>query len=320
MLNQLCRLVPPESGFPLAAEVVRGPAQNCAGPTSFRGDRYAVNLSVFALLALAVALAGCGIDKADIKAETPPLQIGTGTSPADSTEFLFDPDGLNLVVGFKRPMEGVEVTHLQLVPKPAVMGQVLNPGSNLRQIILENVVLDTIFPAYRLVIDGPTMIEPQIVSYYSRNQSAFEGSIQGRLKIARGDGRARNALVYALVPPGVEGDFPLHGGEDTLLGRPVVGATNTLVLQTEEGAWYRLSGLQLYRRYLVFAIIDTNEDGLYEPLEDWWGYYRNEIDAAVDVASGIALGSTLDPPLPELRTDINFWLVPPGKLGPLSPE
>ena len=52
------------------------------------------------LLLVAAILAGCGIDKADIEAETPPLQIGNGTTPADSTEFLFDPDGINLVVGF----------------------------------------------------------------------------------------------------------------------------------------------------------------------------------------------------------------------------
>jgi hypothetical protein len=217
-------------------------------------------------------------------------------------------------------MEGVEVTHLELIPRPAVMGEVLNPASNPRQIVLQSVVLDTVFSAYRLVLDGPTMTEPQVLSYYSRNQSAFEGAIQGRIKIALGDGRARNTLVYALVPPGIEGDFPLHGGEDTLLGRPVVGATKTLVIQSEEGGWYRLSGLQLFRQYLVFAIVDTNEDGLYDPLEDWWGYYRNEIDAAVDVNSGVAFGSALDPPLPELRTDIDFRLVPPGTLGPLSPE
>lgn len=272
------------------------------------------------LLAFVAIITGCGIDKADIAAETPPLQVGNGTTPVDSTEFLFDPDGINLVVGFKRPMDGVEVTHLELVPRPAVMGEVLNPASNPRQIVLQNVVLDTVFSAYRLVLDGPTMSEPRILSYYSQNQSAFEGAIQGRIKIARGDGRARNALVYALVPPGIEGDFPLHGGEDTLLGLPVVGVTNTLVLQTEEGAWYRLSGLQLYHRYLVFAIIDTNEDGIYDPLEDWWGYYRNEIDAALDVPSGVAFGSSLEPPLPELRTDIDFWLVRPGELGPLTPE
>ena len=274
------------------------------------------------LLLVAVSFgSGCGFDDKETLVETPPLRVTPqGTVPADSTEYLFDTDGINLVVGFKRPMDGMEVTHLQLVPKPAVVGEIFNPASNPRQILLESVVLDTTFQAYRLVIDGPTMNEPGILSYYSRNQSAFEGAIQGRLKIARGDGRARNALVYALVPPGVEGDFPLHGGEDTILGRPAVGVTNSLVIQTEEGAWYRLSGLQLFRSYIVFAIIDTNEDGTYDLLEDWWGYYRNEINVAVDVNSGIAFGSTLDPPLPELRTDVDFWLVPPGQLGPLSPE
>ena len=83
------------------------------------------------------------------------------------------------------------------------------------------------FSAYRLVLDGPTMTEPRILSYYSRNQSAFEGGIQGHLRIALGDGRARNALVYALVPPGVEGDFPLHGGEETTEEEPAEELADT---------------------------------------------------------------------------------------------
>lgn len=271
---------------------------------------------LIALFVLAAIAAGCGFDKADIEAETPPLQIGSGTTPADSTEYLFDTEGLDLVVMFKRPMEGREVTHLQLVPTPAVMGAIDNPAANPRQIVLHSVVLDTIYPAYRLILDGPTMNEPEILSYYSRQHSAFEGAMQGSVMMSRGDGRAAGALVYALVPPGLEGDFALHGGEATFLGRPIVGATHTLSVYSVEGAWFRLAGLQLYRRYLVAAILDTNGDGEYDPSEDWWGYYRDEVDAALEVISGVAFGSALDPPLPEMRTDVDFWMVAPGALDP----
>ena len=36
MQNQLCRLVPPEAGFPLVAEAVRGPAQEAPGRDGFQ--------------------------------------------------------------------------------------------------------------------------------------------------------------------------------------------------------------------------------------------------------------------------------------------
>lgn len=268
------------------------------------------------LLFVAAVASGCGIDKADIAAETPPLRLGYGTSPVDSTEYLFDPDGLDLVVAFLRPMDGQEITHLQLVPTPSDMGPVRNPASNPRQIVFESVVLDTTYQAYRMVIDGPTMDQPEILSYYSRNKSAFEGAIQGSVSIARGDERARGALVYALVPPGLEGDFPLHGEEDTFLGRPVLGVTKALSIQSLEGAWFRLAGLELFKRYIVVAILDTNDDGIYDPSVDWWGYYADGIGNPLDVASGVGFGSALEPPLPELRTDIDFWIQPPGSLDP----
>jgi len=270
---------------------------------------------MIAALIVAVIIAGCGFDKADIPAETPPLQLGRGTTPADSTEYLFDPDGLNRVVMFKRAMEGREVTHLQLIPTPAVMGPILNPASNPRQVLLQSVVLDTIYPAYRLVMDGPTMTEPEILSYYSRNHSAFEGAMQGNVMISRGDGRPHGVLVYALVPPGLEDDFPLHGGEATILGRPIVGATKALVLSSSEGAWFRL-GVGLFHRYLVLAIVDTDGDGEYDPTADWWGYYRDEADGPLEVLSGVPFGSALEPPLPEMRTDVDFWMMPPGSLDP----
>ena len=77
-----------------------------------------------------------------------------------------------------------------------------------------------------------------------------------------------------------------------------------------------MGGLQNYRRYLVLAILDTTDDGTYNLEEDWWGYWRDEVDAALEVGAGVSLGSQLDPPLPEMRLDIDFWLREPGALNP----
>ena len=55
------------------------------------------------LLGLAGLVASCGIDKADIGVETPPLLLRReGTFPADSTRFTHDAQGLNIVASFKR--------------------------------------------------------------------------------------------------------------------------------------------------------------------------------------------------------------------------
>lgn len=274
------------------------------------------------LLLIALIAAGCGFDESGVAIETPPLRLRPpGTVPADSTELLYDTDGLSLVVMFNREFGPGEVSYLQIIPHPAVMGATLNPSDVGRQLRLESVVLDTVYPAYRLVLDGPSMPQPEILSYYSGPQSVTDGGIQGHVFIARGGTKPGDALVYALVPPGLEDDFPLTGAEETLLGRPILGVTKTLLVQTEEGGWYRLGGLQNYRRYLVLAILDTTGDGTYNLEEDWWGYWRDEVDAPLEVIAGVPFGGAVEPPLPEIRTDIDFWLQEPGALNPsLDPE
>jgi hypothetical protein len=270
------------------------------------------------LLLVAVSFgSGCGFDDKETLVETPPLRVTPqGTVPADSTEYLFDADGLDLVATFNREVATDDVPHLQLVPRPAAVGAILNPAPNPRQIVLESVVLDPIYTTYRLVLDGPAMPGPDIVTYYSAQRTAFEGSMQGNVRISRGNTEPEDVLVYALVPPGLEEDFPLTGSEETILGRPVLGVTRSVLVLGEEGGWYRLAGLDSGRRYLVLAILDTTGDGIYDLAEDWWGYWRDEVDAALEVVAGVPFGGQLEPPQPEMRTDIEFWLLEPGALNP----
>jgi hypothetical protein len=266
---------------------------------------------------LVALLVACGIDKADIGTDTPPLiQRDEGTSPADSTGGLHDPDGLDLVVNFNRPLESGEVSHLQIVPRPARLGAVENPSGNPRQIVFRNVVLDPVYPAYRLVMDGTVMPAPVILSYYSEEYSPVEAAIQGRVFISRGRTEPVDVLVYALVPLNREDDFPLTGAEETIMGRPVVGVTKTLMVPTEEGGWYHLAGLAFFTRYLVFAILDTSRDGRYDPEVDWWGFYAGEDGVPIEVEAGIVLGELFEPPLSNLRDDIDFWLLAPGSVDP----
>lgn len=271
---------------------------------------------LLAILILAFAQ-GCGIEGADIGTDQPPLIVRTqGTAPRDSTENLFDSDGLSLVVNFNRAIGPGEVTHIELVPRPVVMPTVENPGSSARQILLKNVVLDPGYSAYRLILDGPAMQAPTVLSYYSAGHSAKEGAIQGHVKISRGRTKPENALVYALVPAGKESEFDLTGSEDTLLGRPILGATNTVLVGPDEEGWFRLAGLQNWRSYLVLAILDTDANGVYDLDVDWWGYYRDELEIPLLVVSGVSFGSLFDPPLSELRLNVDFWLVAPGSLDP----
>ena len=269
------------------------------------------------VLFLLVFAQGCGIDNADIGTDPPPLFVRTeGTAPADSTENLFDPDGLPIVVNFNREIGPGEVTHVELVPWPLNMPAIQNPGSNGRQIVLENVIFDPAYSAYRLILNGPSMPAPAVLSYYSAGHSAKEGAMHGHVQISRGRTKPENVLVYALVPPGLESDFSLTGSEDTILGRPILGATSTIIVSTEEGGWFRLAGLENWRSYVVLAILDTTGDGEYDLDSDWWGYYRDELDIPLEVRAGVVFGGMSTPPLPELRNNIDFWLLAPGSIDP----
>ncbi|RKZ14973.1 hypothetical protein DRQ53_10240 [bacterium] len=276
-------------------------------------------ITIMLLLGLAGLVASCGIDKADIGVETPPLLLRReGTFPADSTRFTHDAQGLNIVASFNRAIEPGEVSLVQIVPQPAVAGTVFNPNSNVRQILINGVVLDPMHRVYRLLLDGPTMPEPRVLSYFSGDQSVRNPAIRGHVSISRGSTSPSGALVYALVPPGVEERYTLSGTEERFLGLLVLGCTTTLEVSTEPGGWYQVAGLQEWRSYMVAAILDTNGDGLYELDADWWGYYHNELGNAQAVTAGVALGGWLDPPLPELSTDVDIVLRPPGSLEPFD--
>jgi hypothetical protein len=260
---------------------------------------------------------GCGIDTADISTQTPPLIVRVeGTAPHDSTENLFDSRGLPLIVNFNRQFAPGEVSHLELVPRPLSMGTIQNPGSDARQIVLGDVILDPAYSAYRLVLDGPAMPAPIVLSYYSSEHSAIEGAMHGHVMISRGRTKPENVLVYALVPAGREDEFALTGAEEIILGRPVLGVTSTILINGVEGGWFRLAGLEKWRSYMVIAILDTSGDGVYELDTDWWGYYRDELDFPQEVRAGVSLGELFTPPLPGMRADIDFWLLPPGSLDP----
>ena len=70
------------------------------------------------------------------------------------------------------------------------------------------------------------MPRPEILSYYSGERNfRDDAAIGGHVLISRGPTKPENALVYALVPAGLEDEFPLTGSEETLLGRPVLPAT-----------------------------------------------------------------------------------------------
>lgn len=271
-----------------------------------------------ALLLPLLALAACGIDKADIGMDTPPLlQREEGTSPADSTANLYDADGLDLVVNFNRAFEAGEITLAQIVPRPAELGPIDNPSTNPKQVVFHRAVLETAFPAYHLVFDGPSMPAPVLLTYFSGTPSAFDGGIQGHVFISRGITSPGDALVYALVPIGREAEFELSGNEETLFGRPVLGVTKTLLIPTEEGGWFALGGLEVYRRYLVLAMLDTSRDGVYDREVDWWGFYAEPGGVPIEVMAGVTLGGFLEPPLPEKPTNIDFWMFAPGTLDPL---
>ncbi len=268
------------------------------------------------LVLLLLLVAGCGYNDFQEGVRKPALVLrAEGTVPADSTEYLHEEAGLNLVATFNRAIEAGDISLVQVVPRPQMTAS-RNPGPNPKQVLIEDAVLDPRYSAYRLVLDGPWMPEPRILSYYSQGHEATEGAMHGHVFIGKRNTEPRNVLIYGVVPPGDEDEFALTGEEETILGRPVLGVTKTIVIPTEEGGWFRLAGLELWKSYMVIGILDTNDDGEYDFLEDWWGYYRNAIDQPVGVVAGVAFGPLFTPPLPGLHEHVDFWLREPGDLDP----
>jgi hypothetical protein len=266
-------------------------------------------------MGLALLVSACGFNHADIEAEAPSLFARSGgTTPRDSTQNLHDTRGLPVVVGFNREFGPGEIAHVQMVPRPAQMGTVHNPAENPRQLLIEGVVFDPRSSAYRLVLDGPAMPEPLIVSYYSAEHSFKEGAMHGHVAYPRRGREPENILVYALLPPWRQDEVELTGEEETMFGRPVLGVTRTIVIPTEEDGWFRLAGLELGVGFVVVGIIDSNRDGAYDLSEDWWGYYQDVGGRAVEVVAGVAFGPLFDPPLPPLFEHVDFALYAPGSL------
>jgi hypothetical protein len=276
-----------------------------------------MTLRPWTLLVLAIAAVGgaCGFDPPTIDIETPPLIARPeGTTPRDSTEYLHDQSGLPLVVNFNREFTRGEVTHVQLVPMPPDVGPLLNPGVNPRQLLLESVVFEPRFSAYRLVLDGPAMPEPVVISYYSAGHEITEGAMHGHVAYPRWGREPLNVMVYALLPSWREDEVERTGSEELMFGRPVLGVTRTIVVPTEEGGWFRLAGLELGAHYFVVGILDTNDDGRYDPEIDWWGYYRNFADHPIEVMAGVSFGHLFTPPLPPLNDHVDFAILEPGSL------
>jgi hypothetical protein len=274
-------------------------------------------------IALCVALlaSACGFDSADIGSEQPTLFVREGgTTPRDSTENVHDEGGLAVVVTFNREFGPEDLTHVQIVPRPAGMGAVQIPGPNPRQLLIDDVVMHPRSSAYRLVLDGPAMPGPKIISYYSGEHTVKEGAMHGHIFYSRPGREPQDAMVYALLPPWNADQVDLSGEEETMFGVPVMGVTNSFVVPTEEGGWFRLAGLELGVGFVVVGIIDSSRDGRYDPMDDWWGFYRDPLDKPIEVVAGVSFGPLFTPPLPPLWDKTDFALVPPGYLPSPFPE
>jgi hypothetical protein len=263
----------------------------------------------------AILAAACGFDHSDIASEQPVLFARPGgTTPRDSTQNLYDEAGLPLVVTFNREFFADELTHVQVIPRPPGMGPIQNPGANPRQLLIEDVVFHPRSSAYRLVLDGPAMPSPQVFSYYSGEHKVTEGAMHGHIFYPRRGREPEDALVYALLPPWNEDQVELGGDEERLFGGAIMGVTKSIIVSTEEGGWFRLAGLELGVAYVVVAIIDSSRDGRYDPLDDWWGFYRDPADALIEVVAGVSFGHLFTPPLPPLWDQTDFNLLAPGSL------
>lgn len=259
------------------------------------------------LVALVVSsVAGCRFDNPESPVQTPPLILRSSV-PADSAAAAYDAQGLDLIAIFRRDIAAHEHPSAYLIPAPISVGEYHIGLGGAKQVVWESVIFDPDVKTYRLILDGPTMIRPHILTFYPGGKPGLTGAIGGEILIDRAGGDAEDVLVVALDI----NNLRVANAGMAYLGMPAASVTLPFAKTARTAAKYRLNGLILGEPYLVFAISDTNNDGEYDVETDWWGYMRSfEFETPFFATAGHAFVSQVYPE----PSDIDFSLVAPGTL------
>lgn len=285
-------------------------------------------LTAAVVASTASGLGGCLFSENDQDADPAPFRLRSAT-PADSSQYMYDPQGRTLVVRFNRDPEPEDITSLFFLPAPLSFR---GPDySTSPEIIFHDVVFDSLERRYCLFMDGPNFVEPIIMVFFTGDDGiddpldppegvwvsplADEAFYQndptgyyiiGLVGIAPPISNPEGAILFFL-------DYTLRDQVDRratmrLLGLPVVAAERLPGGSAELGAGFSTGYFWPSRPYFVLGMLDGDGDGRYEIGEDWLGYLREPDRIHLPF-----------PTYPDsIHPGISFRIEAPGKLRPGS--
>jgi hypothetical protein len=262
-------------------------------------------------IALLAVLAGCQFTEPDQPVESKPL-IFRSSTPADSVTGLHDPDGLDLVARFNREISEPEVTTNLLFPAPRAAGGVDVGTAGAVEIVWNDVVLDDGLASHMWLMDGPEFTRPVLLQLFPGDGTLTHvGVISGTISISPPRTTAEDAMLFVMISGAPETTFAPD--TPTMLGLPIVTVRRIGPAQGVRQNLYGVGNLDPRFRYLLVAIEDTDDDGRYEPRDDWWGYPRNRLQPDTPLLVRASVFGDDDAP-----SSVNFEIVRPGALSPVD--
>lgn len=219
--------------------------------------------------AFLLTLASCDDKHTDVILQ-PPILIRE-MAPGDSAVVTDDGDW-PLRIELRAPIEEGEL-NLWIYPEP----DYLSPGrltASGRTLVFDEVDLADGNLKHRLLIDGVRFPKPKVIEYVVGDPpiALFEGRIQSS-NPSKLDVDEAVVFIYddtANIDP--------FAPESILAATPIGLARIPPRKEGEIDAPFVATALENLKYYQVVAIGDTNDDGLFDPNTDWWGYHHEEGD------------------------------------------
>lgn len=208
--------------------------------------------------------------------ERPPLTVtGTAMVPAEEAQLLPD-DPIDISVPFNRAPDGLDNVLFRLFPEPGSAGEI-TPSPSGRILTWNDVVSAPDVRVQRLLINGPTMEAPFLRSWFVGGPTP-NGLFRGSVLVEESTGiDPSNTLVFALCVFCEDAFNPLDPASFSVQEPLSLTAVVPPPAKDDIETTYVMSKLPDRSQYLVVAVLDTNGDGQYDPRQDWWGFYGDQL-------------------------------------------
>jgi hypothetical protein len=231
--------------------------------------RRTIEWALVVVLALSTTGAGCDEDNDTGQIELSPLEI-LFTFPEDARSGVRTPAGVQSVsVDFNRPP--TQDPRFLIAPDPVTPGT-LTPSATGRSWGLVGLELVADAGAYWWVIDAPELEEPQLIhiAMTDGERAALMGFSGVVTSADTTQVRPQGAVVFAVATGA--GFNPLD--PSTFLALDWEGLAVASRGRDNGRAEYACGYMAPLAPVVVLAIADSNNDQVYDPTADWWGFYQ----------------------------------------------